>query len=251
MKVIDMHSHLPGKAFGYGRKATGDFIQTMDLCGIDKAVVFTIDGFFYDAVAGNNELWRQAIESNGRLVPFCTVNPRDDFSPMEIRRCVQELGFRGVKIHPWWQGISPLDDCMSAIAREAIHLDVPILFHDGTPPFSTPLQVAYLSGKFPQLKVILGHGGGMDLWVEAVAAVQRYPNCSICLCGSGIPPAVMRLMIEQLGPERITLGTDAGFGDDYYVSYRMEQFHDLLQDFPESDREKMYWRNAASLLQAA
>ena len=30
MKVIDMHSHLPGKAFNYGRKPTLDVIQTMD-----------------------------------------------------------------------------------------------------------------------------------------------------------------------------------------------------------------------------
>lgn len=248
MKAIDMHSHLPGKAFYYGRKPTPDFLYTMDKSGIDTAVVFTIDGFFYDPIQSNNLLNEQVKEANGRLIPFCTVDPRNEMAHLEIRRCICELGFKGIKIHPWWQGVSPLDPCMKMVAEEAVRLKVPIIFHDGTPPFSSPLQIAYLAGEYPDLKVILGHGGGMDLWIEAVAAVKRYPNCTICLCGSATPPAILRLMIEELGADKVTIGTDAGFGDDYYVKYRMEQFHDLLKDFPLIDQERMYWQNAVELL---
>jgi len=248
IKVIDMHSHLPGKAFNYKRISTSDFLHTMDQSGIDLAVVFTIDGFFYDSYESNNLLNEQVKESNGRLIPFCTVDPRDETATLEIRRCINDLGFRGIKIHPWWQGVSPLDPCMNRIALEAILLDIPILFHDGTPPFSSPLQIAYLAGQYPQLKVILGHGGGMDLWIEAVAAVKRYPNCHICLCGSATPPAILRLMIDELGSDKVTIGTDAGFGNDYYVQYRMEQFQDLLEDYPKGDQDNIYWKNASRLL---
>ncbi len=64
----------------------------------------------------------------------------------------------------------------------------------------------------------------------------------------GTPPAILHLMVEELGPEKITIGTDAGFGDDYYVNYRMEQFFDLLKDFPTVDQERIFWHNASDLL---
>ncbi len=248
MRTIDMHTHLPGKALGLGRRDTTSVLTMMDRAEIDQAVVMTVDGFFFDDIASNNALAEQVAESGDRLIPFCTVNPRREGAVAEVRRCIEELGFRGIKLHPWWQGFSPLDRCMIPIATEAARLEVPILFHDGTPPFSTPLQVAYLADQFPELTVILGHGGGMDLWVEAVAAVKRYPNCHICLCGSATPLAILACMIQELGTSKVTIGTDSGFGDDYHAEFRMAQFRSLALDLPYPDQEAIFWRNACRLL---
>jgi predicted TIM-barrel fold metal-dependent hydrolase len=219
----------------------------MDQAGIDQAVALTIDGFFYDYVAANNALAEQAAESGGRLIPFCTVDPRQDDAVAELRRCVEELGLRGLKLHPWWQGFSPLDTCMMPLAAEAERLRIPILFHDGTPPFTTPLQVAYLCDLFPDLLVILGHGGGMDLWIEAAAAVDRYANCYVCLSGS-TSVAIFDWLIRTLPNHKVTLGTDAGFGADYQAEFRMEQFRDLAVHLPPSHQEAIFWRNGARLL---
>jgi len=249
MPMLDMHTHLRGKAFGMGRRSTASFLAMMDRAGIDRAVVMTLDGFFFDAVAANDALAEQAAESDCRLIPLCTVNPRHENAVPEIRRCVEELGFRGVKLHPWWQGFSPVDPVMTPVAAEAARLGVPILFHDGTPPFSSPLQVAYLADQFPDLTVILGHGGGMDLWVEAVAAAKRYPNCYVCLCGAN-PPAAFARMIQELGPAKVTFGTDVGFDDDYAV-FRAAQFRALVKDLPGPDQEAILWRNACRLLKIA
>jgi len=245
MRIIDMHTHLPGKANGAGRRQTSDFLAMLDRAGIDQAVVLTLEGFFSDDVTANNALAQQASESGGRLIPFCTVDPRGDGAVAEVRRCVEELGFRGLKFHPWLQGFSPLEDYMFPIAAQAARLNVPILFHDGTPCYSTPLQVAYLADRFPELTVILGHGGLMDLWVEAIAAVKRYPNCYVCLCGSA-PPAIFARMIAELGVDKVTIGTDAGFGEDYGAVFRIAAFHAL--ELSGTAREAIYWRNAARLL---
>jgi predicted TIM-barrel fold metal-dependent hydrolase len=245
MRVIDMHTHLPGKANGVGRRTTRDFLAMLDRAGIDQAVVLTLEGFFSDPVAANNALAQQASESGGRLIPFCTVDPRADGAVAEVRRCVEGLGFRGLKFHPWLQGFSPLEDFMLPIAAEAARLGVPLLFHDGTPCYATPLQVAYLADRFPRLTIILGHGGLMDLWVEAIAAVKRYPNCHVCLCGSA-PPAIFARVIADVDVAKVTIGTDAGFGDDYGAVFRMAEFHAL--QLSEPDREAIYWRNATRLL---
>ncbi|NLE76472.1 MAG: amidohydrolase family protein [Chloroflexi bacterium] len=104
MRTIDMHAHLPGKALGLAPRETASVLAMLDKAGIDQQVVMTIDGFWYDDVACNNALARQSAQSGGRLIPFCTVNPHRDGAADEVRRCVEELGFRGVKLHPWWQG---------------------------------------------------------------------------------------------------------------------------------------------------
>jgi uncharacterized protein len=247
LRTIDMHTHLPGRSFGASRRPTADVLAMMDQAGIDQAVVLTIDGFFYDYVLGNNLLAEQAAESEGRLIPFCTVDPRQDDAVAELRRCVEELDFRGLKLHPWWQGFSPLDTFMQPLAAEAERLRIPILFHDGTPPFTTPLQVAYLCDVFPDLVVILGHGGGMDLWVEAAAAVERYEYCYVCLSGS-TSVAIFDHLIRNLPIDKVMLGTDAGFGADYQAEFRMEQFRDLATSLPLEHQEAIFWRNGARLL---
>jgi predicted TIM-barrel fold metal-dependent hydrolase len=240
-----MHTHLPGHTLGLSPRPTAEFLAMLDKAGVDQAVVLTLDGFFLDDVAANNALAAQAAEAGGRLFPFCTVNPRRAGAVAEVRRCVEELGFRGLKFHSWLQGFSPVEADMLPLAAEAARLGVPILFHDGTPCYSTPLQVAYVAEQFPTLQVILGHGGLMDLWVEAIAAAKRYPNCHICLCGS-TPPAVFAHIIAEVDPAKLMLGTDAGFGEDYVAEFRMAQFRAL--PLTDAEREALFWRNGARLL---
>lgn len=248
MLTIDMHTHLPGKAFGTGEIPTPKFLSMLDSAGISHALVSTVDGIFFDQLGSNDRLAEQAAQSGGRLIPYCTVDPYSDDAVREIRRCIGELGFRGIKLHPPLQGFSPLDRYMWPIAAEAEQLGVPILFHDGTPPYSTPLQIAALGDRFPDLRVILGHGGRMDLWREAIAAVRRYPNCYVCLCGVE-PPAIFSRVIEELDGERVTLGTDAGWGqDEYLAQFRMAQFRDIVADLSQPVQEAIFWRTAAGLL---
>lgn len=245
--TIDMHTHLPGRAFGLSPRPTRDFLAMLDQAGVSQAVVMTIDGFFFDYVLCNNLLADQVAESDGRLIPFCTVDPRQNDAVTELRRCVEEKGFRGLKLHPWWQGFSPLDTFMMPIAAEAQRLRIPILFHDGTPPFTAPLQIAYLCDVFPDLAVILGHGGGMDLWIEAAAAVERYENCYVCLSGS-TSVAIFDHLIRSLPAHKVMIGTDAGFGADYQAEFRMEQFRDLASSLLPEHQAAIFWRNGARLL---
>jgi hypothetical protein len=249
--AFDLHTHLPGQMFNAAPWPTEEFLAMLDRAGIARAVVMTVDGIFGDFVAANNLLVAQAREAPDRLIPFCTVDPYHADAVTELRRAVVELGCRGLKLHPPLQGFSPLLDEMQPIAAEAARLGVPILFHDGTPPYSTPLQIASLLDDHPGLRVILGHGGRWHLWTEAVAAVQRYENCYICLCGVE-PPAIFAHMIRRLPHpyrSRVMVGTDVGWGrDEYMAAYRMAHLRDLLAEFPPADQAAMLYGNAARLL---
>jgi predicted TIM-barrel fold metal-dependent hydrolase len=244
--IIDFHTHLlGGEQFNIGLQTGSEAIQVMDRYALDKAVLFTVDGFWGDYVDDNSYMYDQAKLYPERLLPFATINPRDGKRGlMELKRCMLDLGMRGIKFHPWLQGFSPLESFMDDIARMAIEFDVPILFHDGTPPYTSPLQIAQLAAKFPELKVVLGHAGLMDLWQEAIVAAKRHSNIYVCFSG-GTPFSIYDKIIKQIDTSRIVFGSDV-FGDDYVIRLQLAKINNLSID--EETRRGILGENALGLL---
>jgi predicted TIM-barrel fold metal-dependent hydrolase len=202
--VIDFHVHQPrGAAY-----APGEYVTAMDALGVDLSVVFTYEGLLRPTAAANDSLASFVAAAPGRMAAFATVDPRDPGAGAEIERCVRELGMRGVKLHPWLQGFSAHEPGLDAVCATSARLGVPVLFHDGTPPFSTPLQLASLALRHPETTIVLGHGGLHDLWREAIAAVQSAANVHLCMCGT--PGYAMRAIVARCPLERLLFGTDAG-----------------------------------------
>jgi predicted TIM-barrel fold metal-dependent hydrolase len=119
-----------------------------------------------------------------------------------------------------------------------------MLFHDGTPPYTTPLQIALLAERYPELTVILGHSGLLDLWPEALAAASRNENVWLCLCGP--PTAALQKLVDAVPHERIVFGSDIGFGRDYQARHRIEQVRAL--DLSGESRDAILGGNAVRLL---
>jgi len=226
MIIVDAHTHMPGQAFsmidGLGPQS---FLEMMDANGVDKAWVFTLDGLYFDPAPHNDRLRAFCSADSARLIPFCTVHPRYPNAIEELRRCVIELGMKGVKLHPWAQCFSPVEICVDELGEEMESLGVPVEFHDGTPPYSAPLQIAHFAMRHPRLKVILGHAGLHDLWKEAIFAAERCPN--IYLIPSGMPPHGLRQALQRVSVERFLFGTDAGFGDSYWQPFQLEKIRSL------------------------
>jgi len=228
--VIDFHVHQPSKD-AYG---PDEFVAGMDTLGVDVSVVFTYDGLLNPSPAANDSLARFVAAAPERLVAFATVDPRDPGAGEEIERCVREHGMRGVKLHPWLQGFSAHEPGLQAVCESAAALGVPVLFHDGTPPFSTPLQLASLARRQPRTTIVLGHGGLHDLWREAIAAVATTDNVHLCLCGT--PGYAMRAIVARCPLERLLFGTDAGLRPEpvqRYARLRILQLDELGLDDPQ------------------
>ncbi len=179
------------------------------------------------------------------MLPFCTAciwEPVD--GPAEVRRCLAELNFRGVKFHPWLQGCSVSSPVMDEIAEIAAEYEVPVLFHDGTPPFSLPSQMALLAQRHPRTQVILGHSGLMEHYREAAAAVQSTDNLWACLCGPHL--AGMRHLLEHCPLDRLLWGSDAGYAIADVYQYR-DPLMELL-GLTDTQREAIYDVNPKRLL---
>ncbi len=122
-----------------------------------------------------------------------------------------------------------------------------MLFHDGTPPFSTPLQIAVLARRHPDAPMVLGHGGLHDHWREAIVAVTTTPNLWICLCAT--PNVGMRSVAARCPSDRLLFGTDAGLGSGPRQPFAAERIREARElDIDEAVRTAMLVGNARRLL---
>lgn len=227
--MIDFHTHTPawrtatwlaGAAFD-----TGDFVGFMDAAGIDHAVVLSHDGLFNATPEANDDLAAFVRARPDRLTGYGTVNPRHPGAAAEAERTFRELGLRGLKLHPWLQGFSPHEPALDPICEVVAGHGGVLLSHDGTPPYSTPAQLAALARRHPRLPVVLGHGGLHDLWREALAVTTETPNLYLCICGT--PPYAARRILQQAPAHKVLFGTDAGLSDQPGQDYALARVAEI------------------------
>lgn len=233
--TVDCHVHVPSRreVWGLPYYPPDDYVAVMDRLGVDTSVLLPFDGLYHHGPVCNDEVTNNEVAQwcaghPGRLVPFGTVTPRDPGAVDEVDRCVDVLGMRGLKLHPWMQAFHPLDAVMEPVYDRCRGRRLPLLFHDGTPPLSTPLQVAQVAARFPGLVVVLGHGGLGDLYGEAIEAARRYENVWICM--TSLHAHAMRRIVARAPRERLLFGSDAGLASvarQTYAGYRWAMLRDL------------------------
>ena len=194
----------------------------------------------------NDSLADMARRYPGRVGGFGTVDPGGmDDAAREVERCARELGLTGIKLHPWLQAFSVVHPGVALIMEAAGAAGMPVLFHDGTPPYSAPSQIGWLADRFPGTTVILGHCGLVDLWREALGVARMLPNVWLQPCAA--PPIAIRAALQAVGPDRILFGSDGGFGPDA-VPYNVDKFVSALG---EEVFERIVRDNPGRVLQAA
>jgi hypothetical protein len=229
--IVDSHTHWPVGSIS----DPAVFLKVLDRYGTDRAVVSGWEVFWSAEPVSiwNDRLAAFCRESGGRLEPLATVYLSDgEAAVREARRCLDSLSVGGLKFHPWLQGENIFCETMYEICRLAGEQDVPILFHDGTPVYSLSSQITVLAGMFPRTSFVLGHGGILHFWDEAIESARQFENIHIVLCGPH--PAAMQEICDSLPITRVLWGTDyAGPGAEEYIAYRRGLF-DRLKLTPEA-----------------
>jgi predicted TIM-barrel fold metal-dependent hydrolase len=103
----------------------------------------------------------------------------------ELRRCVEELGLRGLRVLPWLWGLPPDDRRYYPLYAQCVELGVPFCLqvgHTGPMCPSEPGRpIPYLDNvahEFPELVIVGGHIGFP--WVnEMISLALKHPNLYI------------------------------------------------------------------------
>lgn len=206
--IIDFHTHVDeAELFGW-IDPPEKLVPLLDEAGIDKAVIMT----YVDLPGSNPEALEYIAEAVARfpdrLVGFARLNPNyRDESRRILRRAITELAFRGLKLHPTTTLAHPAGDATVDLMRDCGELGVPVLFHCGDDPYTTPQAIAAGAAQAPDTLVVMGHMGGYFHAGEAIDAAETHPN--LYLETSGMPyPMRIAEAVERVGAQRVVFGSD-------------------------------------------
>lgn len=206
--IIDLHMHIEDvAALGWSMSAA-ECIAAMDEAGVDRAVVMTLTDLPGLNPAGLELIADACAAHPDRLFGFLRLHPGYlTESTTLLTRAVNELGFRGLKLHPVSTLQHPGGEATIALVRHAGELGVPTLFHCGDEPLSTPLSIARTAAACPDSTIVLGHMGGYFHVDEAIEVAEQHPN--VVLETSAMPyPDMIARAVERIGPERVCFGSD-------------------------------------------
>ncbi len=192
-----------------------------------------------------------------RLIAFGSVHPKYVADPgAEVDR-LAKIGIRGLKVHPSHQIFSPNAyrdgfGPLAAVYARAQANRLPVMIHTGTSIFpgarnvhAQPMLADDVSIDFPNLVIILAHGG-RPLWMdEAFFLVRRHKNMYMDV--SGIPPQKLLEYFPRLEDiaGKVLWGTDWPGPGVPEIRGNLDKFRAL----PLSDaaKQKILYDNAARL----
>jgi len=219
-------------------------LEQMEKAGIDKSAVFLFDtGLFtgepdVSIEEQNKVLFNVANKYPDKFIPFAQIDPRRPGAIEFVKKCVEEWGAKGFKLHPS-AGFNPEEsETMNLIESIAVY-GIPVITHSGHSPNPTssrycdPIYLDKMLLKFPEINVIAAHmslGYRQQLCTFAWYRPNLYTEISMSQLlvrrdYSAFARAV-RAAVNAFGPDRVLLGTDCPWletvltGKDFIAAIR-------------------------------
>ena len=133
----------------------------------------------------------------------------------EIRRCVEQLGFKGIRVLPWLWEAPPTDRRFYPVYVACCELGIPFCTQIGhTGPlmpseFGRPMLLDRVALDFPELTIVGGHIGYP--WTdEAVAVATKHENVYIDTSAYTVrryPPQLVEFLRTN-GQRKVLFGTN-------------------------------------------
>jgi predicted TIM-barrel fold metal-dependent hydrolase len=197
--VIDVHSHVPT----HRDEVPADELVVNDKWRPDRPVAATTTWADYERAfaevelsvaftiardrtrvdpALNDAVAEFVAAAPARRIGFLSVHPEVAGAEDELERARSDLGLRGVKLGPNYQGFDPLGAAALRIYGLAERYGLPVLFHHGASPvrdaplrFAHPLVMDEVAIRFPELRVVMAHMG--HPWQrETIVTIRKHPH---------------------------------------------------------------------------
>ncbi len=165
----------------------------------------------------NDEIADAVRVSPEHVVGVASVDIRHPMQAVrELRRCVKEFGFKGLRVLPWLWGLPPDDRRYYPLYAECVELDVTFCLqvgHAGPMRPSEPGRpIPYLDNvahEFPDLRIVGGHIGFP--WVaEMISLMMKHPNVYVDTSAYKASrfPAELITYMKGPGKKKVLFGTN-------------------------------------------
>lgn len=245
MKIIDIHTHntLPD---------TKCIIEAALRNDIKKVILLgdVLRFGFYPTEDQIHELNNDTIEAVKKYPEvchgFCFLNPANDpdFTLREIDRCINEHGFKGIKLEV---SLNCRNELLYPIMQKLEELEVPLLHHcwyktvSKFPEESDPSDIAYLARKFPSVKIIMAHLAGCGF--RGIEDIADCSNVYVDTSGGQPITTLLEYAVKRVGSSRILFGSDAPYRD---ISCQLGRIYGA--DLDHKTKQKILFDNAKELL---
>jgi len=260
--LIDFHTHafperIAGRAVSGLAHGSGGMVPQTDGTlsslkeqmirdGVDLSVVLSIATNPKQQANVNN--FAMEMDRDDRIVAFGSVHPDAPDALEELER-IAAAGLKGVKFHPEYQCFYANEERMKPIYRKISELGLITLFHAGqdigfAPPYHCLPE--HLLGALHWLDspVVAAHWGGYCCGADVLDKLcgeNLYFDLSF---GYGcIPKPNAQAILDKHGPDRLLFGSDMPW---HRPEWELRLINSL--DLSEEDKEKIFWKNAATLL---
>jgi predicted TIM-barrel fold metal-dependent hydrolase len=207
-EVFDAHTHLGLDEDGRSLSLP-QLLAQLDDAGARRACVFPL----HDPERSpayrlpNDRVLAWAGESEGRLIPFCRLDPAED--PVAEGERALAAGARGIKLHPRAQAFGFASPEMEGIFALAESAGVPILIHAGRglPPLGDELVEITL--RHPDVVLILAHGAICD---QGIITSRLADHPGVLYDISCFFPLDVIELLARAPIERIVFASDPPYG---------------------------------------
>jgi len=225
--TIDGLAYLGASRFGYGLDAD-QLVDNLDREGIRAALVAPTHRPDHDFDRANTHIAQAAAESGRRLLPMARIDPWDGEGALrQLNHAIEELGARGLLLHPAEEYFRINDPRVLPLARRAAELGVPIIVATGYQGFSEPVQMTQFARACPEVPVILTNGGQFNIsglaQTDAGLALQL-DNVYVHTTGVYRDDWIS-VVVSTFGAERILFASAAPIMDSRYELIRVQLAH--------------------------
>ena len=197
--MIDIHSHVPT----HRDHVPEDELVVNDKWRPDRPVAATTTWRDYDEAfaevevsvaftiardrtrvdrALNDRVAEFVAAAPARRIGFLSIHPELDGALDELERARTDLGLKGIKLGPNYQGFDPLGEAALQVYELAERHGLPILFHQGASPvreaplrYAHPLVMDEIAIRFPELRVVMAHLG--HPWQrDTIVVIRKHPH---------------------------------------------------------------------------
>ena len=188
-------------------------------------------------------------KNHNNMISTGSVHPDNPEAIEELHR-IKSLSINAIKLHPDYQEFFIDEEKLYPIYQTCSDLDLPIVFHAGWDCYSPnivhakPEARASVAKKFPNLKMVVAHFGGLKMWddvIEYLAGIENvYFDTAMAATYMNDKNTAMKILSKH-PIDNIFLGSDCPW-ESPADSIK------FIDSLPLSDdqKEKIFGLNAAS-----
>ena len=226
----------------------GDLMASMKRIGIDRSVVCNIATNPRQMTKVND--FAISLTRYPELIPLGSLNPYAEGLEEELSRLLSH-GITGIKIHPDYMQTDIDSPAFEGIFELCQAKNVFVVTHAGLDPISphhmycTPQKVAHVIDKFPRLKLVVAHMGGLQCEDDVLTYLcgrDVYFDTSLISHRPHLCPVIHEIFAHH-NPRYFLFATDTPWtkGEEEIAAIKNAPLTDEV-------KELIFWGNATALL---